>query len=106
MPYAQYAHQIERGIESVKGDVAARAVGNNELPYLRANTPADPWVLSEHLHRTADAPQGDGRRAWRCIEQKLHYAFEILERRFGVNYSRHRAALGRRALRPFAFASR
>ena len=33
-------------------------------------------------------------------------ALEILKRRRGIDYTRHRTALGRRALRPRTFASR
>ena len=106
MPHAQHPHQVERRLEAIKRQIAARAMADYELADLRTDTAADPRMIAQHVQRAANPAHTKRRRSGRCLEQKLHYAFEILERRFRVDYPRHRTALGRRAARPFALASR
>ena len=106
MTNAQYAYQVERDIESIQGEIAARAIADHQLPDLTPNPAADARMPFEHFDRGPHLPERLRRCFGRAFEQELDKALKIFERRRGVDYTRHRTAFGRRAFRPRAFASR
>lgn len=106
MANTHYAYQIDGGIESIQGQIAARTIGDDQLPNLPSHSTADARVPFQDLDRNPHLLERVQGRLGRTLEKELHQALEILKRRRGIDYTRHRTALGRRALRPRTFASR
>ena len=106
MPHVNHPDGVDRHVVPVQGEVTRRSVRDDELAQMTSNPAANPRMHSQNVDGRADRRYGALRPVRGRFEKELDDALQIRERATGIDYARHRTALGRRALRPPALAAR
>src|SRR5258708_1607458 len=103
VPNAQDADDAGLGLETVEGQIPARASGNHELPKVYFDWAAELGVPPEHLDALEDSQRGYGSRLG-VSAQEIAQPLEVSERLGRVDYLRQRIGFGLRAVLPLTLS--
>jgi len=90
----------------VERDVAALAVGDEELVQASLRRTSDQRVARQHRHGFSDVGDGLGGCTGVVVGEEVEQPFEVRKRVLDVDYLRHDFGCGRTARSPASLASR